>query len=300
MTAPALHHTASPRPPSTRRLRFVVRILLIALGSLLGTALGWAASNSLCGAVPPPPPASPAACPIGGSQAAAQMRVACATSPPAGAPTGCHTQRSAKNRVDYGFLSERESPGGRPVTTGYIPTNKKTNTVIGQSGVTIGVGVDLGQQTAAALQAEGVSGSLITILTPYLGLQGQTAATYLNQHPLTITTAQAQALTQAVQTHLINTIAGFYTAAAVPPSPFFQLPAGAQTAIADLAYQYGPYLSRRTPIYWSQVTRGEWGAAVQNLNHFGDAYPTRRQAEGRLIQGDITGGQLPLTEASCT
>ena len=289
MTALALYHNASSRPPSTRRLRSVAGILLITLLSLLGTASGWAASNSLCGAVPPPPPASPAACPVGGFAAVQQMHAACGTSTPAAAPTGCHTQRSAKNRVNYGFLSSQE---GGLTTHGYIPAG-------GQSGVTIGVGVDLGQQAAAALAQEGVSPPLIAILKPYLGLQGQAAATYLNQHPLTITTTQAQALTQAVQTNLVNTIAGFYTTAAVPPSPFFQLPAGAQTAIADLAYQYGPYLNSRTPIYWSQVTQGEWGAAVQNLNHFGDAYPSRRRLEATLIQNDITGGKLPASQAVC-
>ena len=227
------------------------------------------------------------------------MRAACAgkstPAPKTPAPAGCHTQRSAKNRVNYGFLSSQE---GQLKMQGYVPKHNN-GTVIGQSGVTIGVGVDLGQQTAAALAQEGVSPPLIAILKPYLGLQGQAAATYLNQHPLTITTTQAQALTQAVQTNLVNTIAGFYTTAAVPPSPFFQLPAGAQTVIADLAYQYGPYLNSRTPIYWSQVTQGEWGAAVQNLNHFGDAYPSRRQAEATQLQTAINAGQVPLTEASC-
>ena len=78
MTTAVLYDSALPQPPVPPWRRSAVRTLLIALLSLLGIAPGWAASNSLCGAVPPPPPASPTACPIGGSQAAAQMRAACA------------------------------------------------------------------------------------------------------------------------------------------------------------------------------------------------------------------------------
>ena len=110
MTALALHHNASPRPPSTRRLRSASRILLIALVSLLGTAPGWAAPNSLCGAVPPPPPASPAACPIGGFAAVQQMRAACAgkstpaaktPAPKASAPACAPVPSSPKAKAAY-------------------------------------------------------------------------------------------------------------------------------------------------------------------------------------------------------
>ena len=66
-----------------------------------------------------------------------------------------------------------------------------------------------------------------------------------------------------------------------------------------LAYQYGPNLSARTPVYWNEVTHGKWAAAVQNLNDFGDAYPTRRTLEADLIQGDINSGKLPASEGSC-
>ena len=72
-----------------------------------------------------------------------------------------------------------------------------------------------------------------------------------------------------------------------------------QTAIADPTYQYGPDLSARTLEYWNQVTHGEWMAAVQNLNDFGDAYPTRRSLEANLIQDDINSGKLPTSEGIC-
>ena len=220
---------------------------------------------------------------------------------PATAPTGnkgsnaCKlTTAQAKNRVDYNFISARE---GNLATKGYIP---RTHGIIdGNSGVTIGIGVDLGQQTIAGLANEGVSPALIKTVKPYLRLKGPAALSYLNKHPLVLTVQQAQALTTAAQTHIIDTVASEYTANSSPPINFFQLPGGAQTAIADLAYQYGPNLSARTPVYWNEVTHGKWAAAVQNLNDFGDAYPTRRTLEADLIQGDINSGKLPASEGSC-
>ena len=219
----------------------------------------------------------------------------CATAPTASA-TPCNlASAQAKNRVDYNFISARE---GHLRTSGYVPVHSN-GTIIGRSGVTIGIGVDLGQQTTTGLANEGVSPALIKTVKPYLRRKGQAALTYLNKHPLVLTVQQAQALTTAAQTHIIDTVANEYTANSSPPINFFQLPGGAQTAIADLAYQYGPYLSARTPIYWNQVTHGEWAAAVQNLNNFGDAYPTRRILEANLIQGDINSGKLPASEGSC-
>jgi hypothetical protein len=63
--------------------------------------------------------------------------------------------------------------------------------------------------------------------------------------------------------------------------------------------QTNGYVSTRTSEYWNQVTHGEWTAAVQNLNDFGDAYPTRRALEANLIQGDINSGKLPASEGIC-
>lgn len=205
------------------------------------------------------------------------------------------TTAQAKNRVDYNFISARE---GHLRTNGYVPVHSN-GTIVGRSGVTIGIGVDLGQQTTAGLANEGVSPALIKMVKPYLGLKGPAALSYLNKHPLVLTVQQAQALTTAAQNHIIDTVASEYTANSSPPLNFFQLPRGAQTAIADLAYQYGPNLSVRTPVYWNQVTHGEWAAAVQNLNDFGDAYQTRRTLEADLIQGDINSGKLPASEGSC-
>ncbi|WP_117035089.1 pesticin C-terminus-like muramidase [Klebsiella pneumoniae] len=60
-----------------------------------------------------------------------------------------------------------------------------------------------------------------------------------------------------------------------------------------VAYQYGTNLASATPNFWSQVTNGQWQEAINNLNNFGDAYPTRRRSEAALIQSDLDAGKLP-------
>ncbi|MBW9248887.1 MAG: hypothetical protein GJU72_07425 [Acidithiobacillus ferriphilus] len=82
-------------------------------------------------------------------------------------------------------------------------------------------------------------------------------------------------------------------------SAFWSLPTGTQTAIVDLAFQYGPNLSVRTPNYWKQVTTGQWQAAIDNLRNFGDAYGPRRNAEANLISADIANGELPPDASEC-
>ncbi|WP_259271153.1 pesticin C-terminus-like muramidase, partial [Klebsiella pneumoniae] len=76
-------------------------------------------------------------------------------------------------------------------------------------------------------------------------------------------------------------------------SKFSSLPLNTRTAIVSVAYQYGTNLASATPNFWSQVTNGQWQEAINNLNNFGDAYPTRRRSEAALIQSDLDAGKLP-------
>lgn len=76
-------------------------------------------------------------------------------------------------------------------------------------------------------------------------------------------------------------------------APVFQdLPVGAQTAIADIAFQYGN-LASRTPNFWRQVTTGQWQDAHSNLLDFQDDHRTRREGEANLFAPDIRSGLLP-------
>jgi hypothetical protein len=182
--------------------------------------------------------------------------------------------------LNFNFLTQHE---GGVRTTGYVPKS-------GHSGVTIGAGVDLGSQSIADLIAAGVDPALISLFTPYLGLQLDAASAYLANHPLTISIENAVTLSAQLESYNARRIGELYNAAS--DLNFFDLPMNTQTAIVDLAYQYGLHLSASTPNFWAQVTHGDWEAAYQNLMNFGDNYSTRRHDEASLIQSDIQSGAL--------
>jgi GH24 family phage-related lysozyme (muramidase) len=189
--------------------------------------------------------------------------------------------------VDWGFIGERE--GVR--TDGYVPPDEHhqpdTN-----SGVTIASGFDLGGRTVDDLQRLGLTDDLVTRLTPFLGLRGQAAQDYLTAHPLNITPQQQQAIDAPAFTSYYNRVADNYNAAQTTGTRFQDLPRNAQTAITSLAYQYGTNLASATPHFWNQVTAGRWQEAFDNLQNFGDAHRSRRQAEGALMLDAINSGNL--------
>jgi GH24 family phage-related lysozyme (muramidase) len=195
----------------------------------------------------------------------------------------------AENRIDETFIARVE---GQQHLTAYVPNNQ--GAVIGNSGVTVGTGIDLGSKTVEGLTAIGVPADLITTLTPYLRLTGQEALSAVQNTPLTITQDQANALDSAVRNDILGQMVNNYNAAS-SYADFYQLPAGVQTAIASVAYQYGPGLATATPNFWTQVTEGQWQAAVDNLRNFGDAFDPRREQEADLMAGDISNGAVPGT-----
>ena len=183
-------------------------------------------------------------------------------------------------KVDYNFLTQHE---GGVITQGYIPP-------AGNSSITIGAGVDLGQHNAADLAAAGVSQSIIDQLAPYLGLQGSVATAYLAAHPLSLSFTDAATLSILVERDYARQIGEKYNAAS--ELDFFNLPTNTQTAIVDLAYQYGRDLPTRTPTFWYQITHGDWAGAYQNLLNFGDIYTSRRHDEAELIAKDLQSHRL--------
>jgi hypothetical protein len=192
--------------------------------------------------------------------------------------------------VDYTFLSASE--GGQELN-GYVPVGDR-------SGVTVATGVDLYGRTQQSMASLGWPQALINQLLPYTAQQGSAAAAYVAAHPLTISQANADLMDRTVFDKLISDVADRFDNAA-SFADFDQLPPGTQTAIADLAYQYGPNLGGATvtPVFWAQITSGDWDGALANLRAFGDAYTERRLREARLLQGDINRYRLPSPNNPC-
>jgi type VI secretion system secreted protein VgrG len=188
--------------------------------------------------------------------------------------------------VDVAFLIRLEGC----VAKGYVPTRTRPpnkGDVIGQSGATIGIGVDLGQRNENDLIRLGLPDDLIAKLRPYLGKRCRDAQAVLAECPLYLSTNEVEELSAAVIAETIERIAARYDAA-VQGKPnacrFDALPWQAQTVITSLAYQYGDNLPRATPRFWKHVTDRNWCAVILELENFGDKYGSRRRKEARLLR----------------
>lgn len=194
--------------------------------------------------------------------------------------------------VDWTFLTGAE--GSEPAM--YVPTYKrgpKKGQVVERSGATIGKGVDLGQQDLAYLKSLNLDPRLVARLSPYLGVKGPAAVSFVAARPLKLSDAELNALNDAVRDRELRTLAAKYDAAS-QVGPFHKLPRDTQTAITSLYFQHGAGdPQKNTPDYWRQITTGDWEGAYGNLMDFGDQYGPRRRREAERLRNDIRSGRLP-------
>jgi len=176
--------------------------------------------------------------------------------------------------IDERFLDEREGF----LLVGKVPTDDDRN-IIGDSGVTVGGGVDLGQQSEADLRRRGVPEDLIDKLRPFLGLKREAAQRFLRENPLILTEDQARTLTDRVRGGIALEVARNFNRNS--ELRFEDLPPKVQTVIASVATQFGPNLGRSnaTPRFWRFVTAGDWQRALEELRDFGDRFQDRRDEE---------------------
>lgn len=180
--------------------------------------------------------------------------------------------------VNYSFLADLE---GGCVEDGYVPAHKKS-----KSGVTISVGFDLGARNKNDLTRIGITGDLLTRLTPYLGLTGKKATDLLEKSPLNISTKECVSIEKAIQANFTAQVSTLYNGAISSNSTKFEdLDAKYQTVILSVAYQYGAGLASRAPKFWKAVTSQNWAETVKVLRDFGDAYKTRRNREADYLEG---------------
>ena len=108
------------------------------------------------------------------------------------------------------------------------------------SGVTIGVGVDLGSKTAASLTAVGVSPVTVGKLTRYFGLKGQAACNAVTTFKVVLSQAEALDLSSKMISTYATQIASLYNAAKTKTAKAFtSLTCAQRTVIVDVLYQYG-------------------------------------------------------------
>jgi hypothetical protein len=184
-------------------------------------------------------------------------------------------------KIDWNFIHILE---GKAILKGYIPLNKD-GTVMGQSGVTIASGFDIGQLTAEGLKSFKFSKTLENKLMPYVNKKKEIALEFLKKNPLSITQGECDEITEKLQNQLSKQLESLYNSHS--KIAFSKIPAAAQTVIMSVAYQYGN-LPRRTPNFWKVVTSHDWERAVWHLNNFGDKFSVRRKKEAAYLQKHLT------------
>lgn len=179
------------------------------------------------------------------------------------------------HNIDFEFIGELEGFE----LEGYVPDPKGSN-----SGVTIASGFDLGQRSKHELLSM-LPIDLANKMIPYIGKTKFLAVSYLKSHPLKITKSEAATINQAAHKQSVDRLLSQWDESGAY-CDFAELSTEKATVISSVAFQYGD-LSRRTPNFWRQVTSGDWDAALKNLRHFGDKYPTRRNKEADLLAKDL-------------
>lgn len=187
-------------------------------------------------------------------------------------------------QVDFAFL--REVEGFR--TDFYVP--KKDGKVIGQSGVTVFSGLDLGQQNERGLKAMGLSTEFIEKARPYLGLTKEQATKKLEETGgFTFDQAIAEKENTKVKKYYAKKVAEVYDKDS--NVKFKDLTPEQQTVVTSVLFQYGytnPSDKKKgVPNFWKQVTSQDWAGALNNLKNFGDLYTTRRGKEAELLGKSI-------------
>lgn len=194
------------------------------------------------------------------------------------------------------FLTRVEGPRQ---TSGYVPCFKKAGgtanyrgsgnpanyEAMGASGVTIGTGCDLGQTDLKTLREYGVSDeSLLSALSPYIGLKKAAALKKLYERPLNITSAQAEALDNAVHGGYLNK----YVRPAYDrdsKAAFDSLPKQAQAVVMSVCFQKGAGgVKRDWPKTWKYLTTQDWKNAAHELKFGFVKYVGRRTIEGKLLE----------------
>jgi len=178
--------------------------------------------------------------------------------------------------VDFEFIKQKE--GFK--TSMYVPKNK-SGQALGKSGATIASGFDLGQRNENDLT--GLPPSLINKLKPYLGKKKKAAVKFVKDNPLSITEAEANIINAFAKEQEMNRLKKAWNSSSDVKWEDLSVPQA--TAVASVHFQYGN-LPAKTPKFWRYTTTGDWAAARDELDNFGDDYSTRRKSEADYLEQD--------------
>jgi uncharacterized protein YegL/GH24 family phage-related lysozyme (muramidase) len=177
---------------------------------------------------------------------------------------------------------------------GYVPIDPKSGEVLGQSGVTVGAGVDLRSKSWASFTS--LSSTLVDKLEPYFGLKRHLAACATIERPLRLTIEEANTLTDAVTNDMVTEVSKRYDSDKDENAlAFASVPRGIRTAIVSVWYQFGHHSAY--PKFWGFVRKNDWDNAIKELRYF---YKNpNEQARGDLIRRNDEADIIEATLLRC-
>ena len=203
-------------------------------------------------------------------------------------PTNCfpsipsYCPRSWKSGIPEGFSKSKPLIYSEFIicheglsTCGYVPIDSKNGEVLGNSGVTIGAGVDLGSKSRSYPGFNSLTSSFVDKLEPYFGLQKNLAACAVIEEPLLLSTNEATQLTNVVKEYIAENVEKRYNKDKEGKAlDFSSLPRGIRTAIVSVWFQLG--FPGAYPKFWNFVKKNDWKKAIKELRNFYDN-PAKQQ-----------------------
>lgn len=179
--------------------------------------------------------------------------------------------------------------GAISATTTRAADNGKVLAGNSRSGVTIGTGVDLGQQDekryTERLRKAGASEDLIKRLKPYMGLTRSEACRYLRAHPLTLSKAEADLVDKEMKSyHLAEAKTQYANATAdIKGAPkFSELSQAEQTVLMSRKYQDGNLTAKNNTASQRLITAMGNRNNTDAVNALSTQYYTANAHTGRI------------------
>ena len=244
---------------------------------------------------------------------------------------------SSDDRVDYDFIKKNEGAMLDFYVPGAFNTDIKTGQNLGpkfkrdkngdpiqkaiaSSGVTVGQGVDLGQQTVGSLrrymniEAQKFGHSkdadienILSKVAPFTGagMRRNAAVDALNkyhkengQYPY-LSPAQAEFISSAVKHGYAEDAAALFNKNSKPKMNFWSLPAAVQTTLTDMKYH--AYIQSVARYYY----RGEWQKAAEEFRRLSTTakwtkFEDRFLRRAKILTDAINNNSLPKQGDPCT
>lgn len=189
--------------------------------------------------------------------------------------------------IDWEGLIYPLESGGVCSLQGCVPDKNNSS-----SGITFGYGIDIGQLSRIDLYKSGLPIESVQKLSKYVGLKGKEAYNVLDKFnsEVILTETDVDILQHYVQNKLVNRLAQNFDKH-TKGETFNNLTKEQRSVITSVAYQYGPNFGVpnqrgevKAPKFWTYITENDWESTIEELRHFNDRYPTRRNKEADYLE----------------